>query len=282
MMSGMPGLCRPISEGGIGFTHRLSMGIPDFWIKLLKERRDEEWSMHEIWDVMTNRRLGEKNICYVESHDQALVGDKTLAFRLMDKQMYHHMSKDDPDPIIDRGIALHKSIRMLTFSLGGEGWLNFMGNEFGHPEWIDFPREGNDWSHQHCRRQWSLMHDSNLKYECLANFDKSLMRLEKQHQILLSEPARQLWLDEDNKILVYERGGLIFAHNLHHSQSQYNYIINIPQPGKYKATLHTDLAEYGGHERISMQVEHFSYEFEGSLQIKVYIPCRTSIALIKE
>ena len=281
-MSGMPGLCRPIFEGGVGFTHRLSMGIPDYWIKLLKESRDEDWNVHDIWHQMTDRRYGEKNICYAESHDQALVGDKTLAFRLMDKQMYWHMSVEDNDPIIERGIALHKIIRLLTLSLAGEGWLNFMGNEFGHPEWIDFPREGNDWSYQHCRRQWSLLNDFTLKYKFLAAFDRSLMLLEKEKQILRCDQAEQLWVNEDDKILAYERGNLIFVHNLHHNQSQTNYSINVHQPGKYKIILNTDSLEYGGHNRISMESEHFSSENNASHQIKIYIPCRTSLVLIKE
>ncbi len=280
-MSGMPGLCRPIAEGGVGFTHRLSMGIPDYWIKLLKESRDEDWSVHEIWKQMTDRRYGEKNISYAESHDQALVGDKTLAFRLMNEKMYWNMSVDDNDPVIERGIALHKIIRLLTLSLAGEGWLNFMGNEFGHPEWIDFPRAGNDWSYQYCRRQWSLMHDPTLKYKFLAAFDKDLMLLERQQQFLRCDPAQQLWASEDEKILAYERGNLIFVHNLHQEQSQTDYLINVHQPGKYKILLDTDGSEYGGQHRVSKETEHFSKENNDSHQIKIYIPCRTSLVLIK-
>lgn len=280
-MSGMPGLCRPISEGGVGFTHRLSMGIPDYWIKLLKESRDEDWSVHDIWKQMTDRRYGEKNICYAESHDQALVGDKTLAFRLMDKKMYFHMGVDDTDPIVDRGIALHKIIRLLTLSLAGEGWLNFMGNEFGHPEWIDFPREGNDWSYQHCRRQWSLMNDPTLKYKFLAVFDKDLMLLERNEQVLRCNPAQQLWVNEDDKILAYERGNLIFVHNLHHEKSQTDYSINVHQPGKYKIILNTDKSDYGGHHRIDMETEYFSTLIDGFHKIKIYLPSRTSFVLIK-
>ncbi len=278
-MSGMPGLCRPVTEGGIGFTHRLAMGIPDFWIKTIKESRDEEWSMHEIWNTLTNRRHAEKNISYAESHDQALVGDKTLAFRLMDKEMYEHMSTADNHPIIHRGIALHKIIRLLTFSLAGEGWLNFMGNEFGHPEWLDFPRKGNNWSYHFCRRQWSLTEDPKLKYQQLAEFDLKLLQLDKKHNTLAQKQAEQLWLKEDDKILAYQRGNLIFVLNIHPETSLTDYQIPIPIPGKYKIILNTDLSAYGGHDRVSMSTEHFTQNISNKHVLQLYIPCRTMIVL---
>ena len=280
-MSGMPGLCRPISEGGVGFTHRLSMGIPDYWIKLLKEKRDEEWNIHEIWGVMINRRHGEKNICYAESHDQALVGDKTLAFRLMDNRMYWHMGIHDTDPVIDRGIALHKIIRLLTFSLAGEGWLNFMGNEFGHPEWLDFPREGNDWSYHYCRRQWSLMHNPELKYQFLGKFDKDLMSLGARHDLLNTGNAHQLWAHDDHKILAYQRGDLIFVNNLHHDQSHPDYRIPVREAGKYKIVFNSDSPQYGGHDRVTSETEHFTTQSFDNDALHLYIPCRTSLILEK-
>ena len=170
-VSGMPGMCIPIADGGIGFDYRLGMAIPDFWIKELKEVPDEEWNIWEMWDVMTNRLPEVKTVAYAESHDQALVGDKTLAFRLMDKEMYFHMDKASENIVIDRGMALHKMIRLMTISTGGQAYLNFMGNEFGHPEWIDFPREGNGWSYAHARRQWSLSRNGFLRYSWLVDFD---------------------------------------------------------------------------------------------------------------
>ncbi len=280
-MSGMPGLCRPVSEGGVGFTHRLSMGTPDFWIKLLKEQRDEEWSMDDIWSTLVNRRHGEKNICYTESHDQALVGDKTIAFRLMDQEMYWHMDRDNENPVIDRGIALHKIIRLITFSLAGEGWLNFMGNEFGHPEWLDFPREGNGWSYQYCRRQWSLMQNPELKYQFLAEFDKDFIHIGKQYDLLNAAQAQQLWSNEGDKILAYERGNLIFVHNLHPEQSQPSYRVPVPQSGTYKIILNTDQAKYGGHQRIDTETQHSSEVSFDQQALHLYIPCRTSMILEK-
>jgi len=278
-MSGMPGLCRPIPEGGIGFTHRLAMGIPDFWIKTIKEKRDEDWNLHEIWGTLVNRRHGEPNIAYAESHDQALVGDKTLAFWLMDQHMYWHMSKDDDHPAIDRGMALHKLIRLLTLSLGGEGYLTFMGNEFGHPEWLDFPREGNGWSYQHCRRQWSLMTNPDLKYQYLNNFDRSLINTASSTNLLATPQAQQLWCHDDDKIIAYERGNLIFVINLHPTQSYTDYRIPIHRQGEFQIILETDGAEFGGHTRIDTSVHHHTSESLGEDCLSLYLPCRTGLVL---
>ena len=185
-VSGMPGMCNPIKDGGIGFDYRLGMAIPDFWIKLLKDIPDEEWDLEEMWSVMTSRLPGVKTIAYAESHDQALVGDKTIAFRLMDKEMYFAMNRASESLVVERGMALHKMIRLMTISTGGDGYLNFMGNEFGHPEWIDFPREGNDWSYAHARRQWSLADNGFLRYSFLGDFDKAMLRLVKRYKVLQS------------------------------------------------------------------------------------------------
>ena len=176
-MSAMPGMCLPIEEGGIGFDYRLAMGEPDLWIKLIREQKDEFWNVWHIWHELTSRRPGEKYIGYAESHDQALVGDKTIMFRLCDKEMYTDMNKSSDNQLIARGMALHKMIRLITLSAGGEGYLNFMGNEFGHPEWIDCPREGNGWSYFYCRRQWHLMTDYNLKYHYLSDFDRDMVSI---------------------------------------------------------------------------------------------------------
>jgi 1,4-alpha-glucan branching enzyme len=212
-VSGMPGLCRKPEEGGLGFDYRLAMGIPDYWIKTLKEKPDENWDINEIWTVLNNRRLGERTIAYAESHDQALVGDKTLAFWLMDKEMYTHMKLADQNPIIDRGIALHKLIRLITISLGGDGYLNFIGNEFGHPEWIDFPREGNDWSHQYAKRQWSLADNKDLKYQCLGNWDKAMIECIENNKLLATTKVTQLKMDTANQVIIFEKNQLIFIFN---------------------------------------------------------------------
>jgi len=277
-MSGMPGLCRPTEEGGVGFTHRLAMGIPDYWIKLLKHKRDEEWNPEEMWGVMTNRRYGEANIAYAESHDQALVGDKTIAFRLMDQDMYWHMGIDDNSSIVDRGIALHKMIRLFTLVAGGEGWLNFMGNEFGHPEWLDFPREGNDWSYHYCRRQWSLVDHAELRYQQLNAFDVSMIHLIEKHNILACAPAQLLYVHNDHQILVAERGNLIFVFNFSPTQSQADYQIPANQQGIYQLALDSDSAENGGHHRIDDSATYSTIEVN---KLSIYIPCRTCLVFEK-
>jgi 1,4-alpha-glucan branching enzyme len=272
-MSGMPGMCRPIDEGGLGFTHRLGMGIPDYWIKLLKHQRDEDWNLDALWGTLTNRRYNEATIAYAESHDQALVGDKTLAFWLMDQEMYWHMAKDDSHPVIDRGIALHKMIRLVTMALGGEGWLNFMGNEFGHPEWLDFPREGNGWSFHYCRRQWSLVDDPNLKYAWLADFDREMMRLEAKSRFLSAPPARLLEVHHEARILVAERAGLLWVFNFSVSESRFGHPVPLVGPASWKLVLDTDSSAFGGHARID-PTSHCHSDSDGN--VRVYSPCRSA------
>ncbi|MGJ8678010.1 MAG: alpha-amylase family glycosyl hydrolase [Akkermansiaceae bacterium] len=275
-MSGMPGLCRPTSEGGIGFTHRLAMGIPDYWIKLLKHKKDEAWNVEEIWNTLINRRNGEANIAYAESHDQALVGDKTIAFRLMDQEMYWHMQTDQQHPVIDRGIALHKIIRLITHVAGGEGWLNFMGNEFGHPEWIDFPREGNDGSYHYCRRQWSLVDNPDLRYQHLNHFDQEMIQLSKRYQLLGTSPAQLLHIHVADQIVAIERGNLIFVFNFNPTQSFPDYLIPISRSGNYKITIDSDSQENGGHQRIDAEL---TYSTNKDKALQLYLPSRTCIAL---
>lgn len=275
-MSGMPGLCRPNPEGGIGFTHRLAMGIPDHWIKILKEQRDEEWDVGQLWGVLTNRRHGEPTIAYAESHDQALVGDKTIAFRLMDKEMYFHMNATDDHPLIARGIALHKIIRLMTLAFGGEGWLNFMGNEFGHPEWLDFPREGNGWSYHYCRRQWSLVDNPDLKYKYLAKWDQDLLQVAQKHKLLQAPPAQLLHLDNQNQILIAERANLIFIVNLSPETSIPGYGVTPPKQKPHKLILDSDHTQYGGHNR---QDPNTIFEIQNDSQIKFYTTSRSAMIL---
>lgn len=280
-MSGMPGISRKIEDGGIGFDFRLGMGIPDYWIKLLKHTKDEDWNIHEMWDVLNNRRYKEKTIAYAESHDQALVGDKTLAFWLMDKEMYFHMSKGDENPIIERGLVLHKMIRLFTAALGGEGYLNFIGNEFGHPEWIDFPREGNDWSYKYARRQWSLVDNEDLKYKGLNDFDQDMIHMLKAFNVLGSNPAQQLNMDTDNKVIIFERNNLVFIFNFSIDKSIENYEFFVPNKGKYQVVLDSDKSQYEGHDRIDQSIIYSTKPVGGSNQLSIYSPCRTAIVLAK-
>ena len=280
-MSAMPGMCLPVCEGGVGFDYRLAMGTPDLWIKLIKEQPDEFWNVWHIWHELTSRRPNEKYIGYAESHDQALVGDKTIIFRLCDKEMYTDMNKSSDNGVIARGIALHKMIRLVTLSAGGEGYLNFMGNEFGHPEWIDFPREGNGWSYFYCRRQWHLVEDKNLKYHYLADFDKDILALCKKRRIF-TKPAKALYIDGDKQVLVYKRGGLTFLFNFSPVNSYEGYTVKVAQKGTYKVALSSDDWCYGGYGRVAHAVEYQSQkQTNGDNELKIYLPTRTAICLIK-
>ncbi len=281
-MSGMPGLARPIKEGGVGFDYRLAMGVPDYWIRVLKEQRDEDWHLETMFGMLVNRRANEKHIAYCESHDQALVGDKTIAFRLMDAAMYDDMAIGHENFVIDRGMALHKIIRLVTYGFGGDAWLNFMGNEFGHPEWIDFPREGNSFSYKYARRQWSLVDNRFLRYKFLNEFDKALHLLERGRPFFNNEDISLLSIHEDNKLLAARRGDLVFIINLHPERSYKDYRLGVPEPVNYEIVLSTDLSKFGGFDRL-LDGHIFPVcdePWDEMLQsIQSYLPCRTAIVL---
>jgi len=281
-ISGMPGLAVPCDEGGIGFNYRLAMGVPDYWIKHVKEVSDDDWQMGQLWFELTNRRMDEKTIGYAESHDQALVGDKTLIFWLIDSDMYHDMRVGDENFKVDRGIALHKLIRLITLSTAGNGYLNFMGNEFGHPEWIDFPREGNAWSYHYARRQWHLVDDPGLKYHFLARFDHDMILLARRFRLLESSGPRLLFEDSNDKVIVFERAGLLFAFNFHPSRSLSDYCFEAP-PGKYRMIMDSDDPEYGGHGRLSREQYHLTlHDTSGERErhlLSLYLPTRSALVL---
>uniref|UniRef100_A0A8C1SCL2 1,4-alpha-glucan branching enzyme n=1 Tax=Cyprinus carpio TaxID=7962 RepID=A0A8C1SCL2_CYPCA len=258
-VSGMPGLCRSIEEGGLGFDYRLTMAVPDKWIQVLKEVRDEDWDLKNIVQTLTNRRRGEASITYAESHDQALVGDKSLAFWLMDKEMYTNMSAlTAMTPVIDRGIQLHKLIRLLTHSLGGEGYLNFMGNEFGHPEWLDFPRKGNNESYHYARRQFNLVDIEHLRYRQLYAFDRDMNLTEDKYGWLAAGQAAVTTLNQADKVIVFERSNLLFIFNFHPCNSYIDYRVAVEHAGKYKIKLNSDELQYGGHGRLVQDTEFFT------------------------
>jgi 1,4-alpha-glucan branching enzyme len=275
-VSGMPGLAAPQSlQGGCGFDYRLAMGVPDYWIKLLKHVRDEDWNVAEMWRELAARRAEEKTIGYCESHDQALVGDKSIIFWLADQEMYWHMRVDDPNIVVDRAIALHKMIRLITLGTAGNGYLTFMGNEFGHPEWVDFPREGNNWSYHYARRQWSLRDDPTLKYRYLADFDRAMMLMCEAFKVLEHEWPHKHYEHVDDKLLVFERAGLLFVFNFHPTNSYPDRSVWVPK-GKYKVVLDTDWPEFGGFGRVDRSV---SLESSENGELKVYIPSRTGLVL---
>ena len=278
--SALPGLSLPVEDGGLGFDYRLAMGEPDMWIRLLKEVPDEHWDLNNIYYELTIRRPRERVIGYVESHDQALVGDKTAMFRMCDQEMYWGMDKSYRSLTMDRAMALHKMLRLLTMSLGGEGYLTFMGNEFGHPEWIDFPREGNGWSYHYCRRQWSLADNQNLKYAFLNDFEKDMVAMAKKQKVL-SGSDRQLLLHQDDKVMVYKKGGALFAFNFHHSNSYDGYLVRVPTGGKYQVIMSTDDYCYGGDGRIWHECYTATRQSDGTYGFQIYLPCRTAVVFRK-
>jgi 1,4-alpha-glucan branching enzyme len=281
-VSGMPGLAASPENGGFGFDFRFAMGIPDNWIKLIKEVPDEQWPMGQLWYELTNRRADERTISYAESHDQALVGDQSIIFRLIAEDMYDHMRIGDDSIRVDRGIALHKMIRLITLASAGSGYLNFIGNEFGHPEWIDFPRQGNNWSCRYARRQWHLVDDPGLKYRFLARFDRDMIALAKKFQIFDDSQPHLLYEHSDNKIIIFRRSRLLFAFNFHPDNSYANYRFEAPA-GKYKMILDSDATQYGGHGRLAEGQEHLtSLDIVSNRQfhlLSLYLPTRTALVM---
>lgn len=274
-MSGMPGMCLPIDKGGMGFDYRLAMGMPDFWIRTLRESRDENWDIGKLWYELNQRRPSEKVIGYCESHDQALVGDKTIMFWLADKEMYWHMDKNSQSGAIDRAIALHKMIRLITCTCAGDGYLNFMGNEFGHPEWIDFPREGNNWSYFYARRRWDLADDENLRYKYLQNFDEAMINFVRDSKIL-AQKSNLLYHGEKTKVLVYEKGGYIFAFNFHPNE---NCVVNI-KLGNYSCpslVLHSGDSNFGGYINTAENSSSKDIEPLGDGSLKISLNSRTAV-----
>ncbi len=283
-MSGLPGLAAPIGQGGLGFDLRMAMGVPDYWIKLIKDVPDEAWNMGELFHELTSKRADEKVVSYAESHDQALVGDKTIIFRLIDKEMYFSMRKDQPNLIVDRGMALHKMIRLATMAAAGGAYLNFMGNEFGHPEWIDFPREGNNWSYKHARRLWRLADDRELRYHCLGDFDRELIGLVRENK-LLEIPEIYLGHDHnENKILAFWRGLFLFVFNFHPSQSFAGYGLEM-EPSKFRMAFNTDEERFGGQNRIDKNKHYYTQPeagLGGKHSLRLSLPSRTGLVLKKE
>ena len=282
-MSGMPGLALPFADGGIGFDYRMAMGIPDYWIKTIKEKKDEDWKPISIFWELTNRRADEKTISYAESHDQALVGDKTIIFRLIDKEMYWHMMVGDNNYTVERGMALHKMIRLVTLATINGGYLNFMGNEWGHPEWIDFPREGNGWSYKYARRQWSLVDREDLKYKYLNGWDNRMIELVAGEYNFQAMPIEKLWEKDDDQVLAFKRGDLVFVFNFSPVQSFTDYGFLAPE-GEYEVVLDSDSEAYGGFGNIDDKIHHFTqpdplYKPAGKGWLKMYLPARTAQVL---
>jgi len=279
-MSGLPGLAASISDGGVGFDFRMSMGISDHWIKWIKEKSDEEWSMGDIWWECSNKRSDERTVSYAECHDQAMVGDKTILFRLLDSEMYTGMNRGSENPVVERGVALHKMIRLVTLVTAGDGYLTFMGNEFGHPEWIDFPRQGNGWSYKYARRQWSLCQNPFLRYKPLMDFDREMIGLFRKENLLASRPVCMV-TDELKKILIIRRGRYIFAFNFNPVESFSDYTFKAPA-GEYFIVLDSDAGDFDGFGRNDDEVRHFTSRRDMADFLQLYLPNRSVLVLKKK
>lgn len=278
-VSGMPGIASPFKDGGTGFDFRMSMGVADYWIKVIKEKKDEQWQVGDIYYQLTNKRADERTISYAESHDQAMVGDQTIIFRLIGEEMYTSMQVVDKNLVVDRGIALHKMIRLVSLATAGDGYLNFMGNEFGHPEWIDFPRVGNEWSYQYARRQWELSDNKDLRYYQLNEFDKAMVRLISDSNVLSQKPSVIIQNDSD-QVLIFERGNLLFIFNFNPEQSFTNYGFNT-MPGKYNIVLNSDNSLFGGFDRNDDDVSPLTQFENGKNILKLYLPSRSALVIKK-
>ena len=284
-VSGMPGLAAPFKSGGYGFDYRMAMNIPDYWIKIIKEKKDEDWKPSSMFWEVTNRRADEKTISYCESHDQALVGDKTIIFRLIDADMYWHFKKGDENFTVERGIALHKMIRLLTASTINGGYLNFMGNEFGHPEWIDFPREGNGWSYKYARRQWNLVDNKELCFHYLGDFDEEMIKLIKSSKNFQKSPVVEIWHNDGDQVLAFSRNDLVFVFNFSYNRSFTDYGFMTPQ-GAYEVVLNTDNPAFGGHGLNDDSIRHLTIfdpllAKDGKGWLKLYLPARSAMVLKK-
>ena len=285
-VSGMPGLAAKIEDGGYGFDYRMAMNIPDYWIKTIKEQKDEDWKPSSIFWEVKNRRADEKTVSYCECHDQALVGDKTIIFRLIDADMYWHFKKGYENDNVNRGIALHKMIRLVTASTINGGYLNFMGNEFGHPEWIDFPREGNGWSYKYARRQWSLVDDKDLLYHYLGDFDRAMLETIKSEKAFNETPVQEIWHNDGDQVLAYMRGDLVFVFNFSPARSFADYGFLVPA-GAYDVVLNTDNPAFGGFGLTDDSITHFTnydtlYAADKKEWLKLYIPARSAVVLRKK
>ncbi len=285
-MSGMPGIACDTEKSGYGFDFRLSMGVPDMWIKMVKDTPDENWDMGHLIHELTQHRPEERIISYCESHDQALVGDKTLLFRMLDAEMYTGMTKSYHSFTIDRGIALHKMIRLITFSAAGGGYLTFMGNEFGHPEWIDFPREGNNWSYKYARRQWQLAFNEDLKYSYLMKFDNAMVRLHREYKLLDDIIVQRIYENNFDKVIAFMRGEFLLVFNFHPTNSFTDY--GIPVKGKFRIVLDTDDPTFGGFDRVNRN-SYYTSTRKGErpthnlpFYLYLYLPSRCALVLKRE
>lgn len=154
----------------------------------------------------------------------------------------------NPDCIIVDRLNLLKTIKVITMVLGGEGYLNFIGNEFNHPEWVEFPSKENEWSFERCRRYWDLISkDHGSYYIFLLNFEKKILKIVSE----LSFGGRH-WLDllervpnEENSNLLIVKIGSSLKVVINTSQDLSSYKRSKIDDRKYELILYSGGNEYG-------------------------------------
>lgn len=262
--SGMPGLtCLP-KDGGLGFDARFAMGIPDYWEKFIKKPQD----LGSMWYEMNNHRPYDHTISYVECHDQCINGHDAMIWRLLGDDMYNAMLMETETWKVSRGLAFYRLMRLITLATADKGYLNFMGNEFGHPEWLD--------AEEHAHRQWRLAEDTSLKYACLNAWDQAQMQLVSDNIESFKTPAMFRYIHEDKRLLAFERGALLFVFNFNETQA-FSDLCFAVTPGKYLEILSSDERRFAGHDNLRITeppLEHFTQPcFDPNLgDITLYIP----------
>ena len=233
--------------------------------------------MFTLYHELTNRRQDERSISYVECHDQAIVGGQTAIFRLAGAAMYDAMHVGSANPAVDRAVALHKLARLSTAAAAGNGYLNFMGNEFGHPEWVDFPRSGNGWSFDHARRQWSLAEEPALRYRFLRDFDRAMLEIVSGAGFYDAR-CQTVRIDDEKKILIFERNDLLFCFNFHPTGSFPDYRFEVPG-GSYGTLLDSDDPRFGGFGLRTPDQVYWTIPERSGEMLSLYLPSRTALVL---
>jgi 1,4-alpha-glucan branching enzyme len=272
--SGMPGLTCPPKEGGLGFDYRFAMGIPDYWEKCIESPRD----MGSLWYETTNHRPYDRTVSYVECHDQCINGHDAMIWRLIGKDMYDYMAVFTDNWNTSRGLAFYRLMRLVTLCTADAGYLNFMGDEFGHPEWLD------DESRAH--RQWHLAGRADLKYAGLAAWDRAQMTLVAGRLPDFQQQPLFRFIHEDDRILAFERGRLLFVFNFHELQAKTNLLFAVT-PGKYVERLSSDETAFAGKGNLCVgvpPVEHFTrvLDHRHEQDVSLYLPPMTALVLHRE
>ena len=276
-VSGLPGLARPALLGGVGFDYRLQMGLPDFFESVAKDVMDDGISPSRIWHALVSRRFDERHIGYVESHDQAIVGGQSLIFRLLGPKMYTDMHAETQSHDVHLAVAVVNVAKSIVFFLGGEAWMSFIGNEFGHPDWVEFPTPDNDDCFEYAYRKWYLATDSALMYEKMAAFDRDLMHQRKIAVTWDESYMTAPLLDDNRKLSVFHRDRVVLVCNTTTDVSYEDVWVPVPEQGNYRVILSTEEHRYGGYGRVNENMQYATIAVDGNAYIRLYVPSMSAI-----